>query len=96
MPRADVQFKHTLAYTAMGERFRTGATGPEFPASKEDFEFGKMFWGLAETLLAEGKFKVHPPSVRKGGLQGVLEGLQEMREDKVSGQKLVYRVAETR
>ncbi len=97
LPREDVENKVTLAYTAAGEMFRFGpeGNGPEFPASQEDFEFAKMFWELAAKLLADGKFKVHPPSVRKGGLQGVLEGLQEMREEKVSGQKLVYRVSET-
>ena len=82
-----------MAYTAAGEYFTFGPK--EVPAKEEDFEFAKMFWGLTEKLLAEGKFKVHPPSVRKGGLKGVLEGLQEMREEKVSGQKLVYKVSET-
>ena len=93
LPRNDVEKKFTLAYTAVGESFIFG--GKEFPASQEDLEFGKMFWELSEKLLSEGKFKVHPPSVRKEGLQGVLDGLQEMREEKVSGQKLVYKISET-
>lgn len=94
MPRKDVDdHGFTMAYTAMGEYFTFGPI--EFPAKQEDFEFAQMFWGMAEKLLGEGKFKVHPPSVRKGGLKGVLEGLQEMREEKVSGQKLVYKVSET-
>jgi len=38
---------------------------------------------------------VHPPSVRPDGLRGVLDGMREMREGKVSGVKLVYKVAET-
>ena len=72
-----------------------GPKGPEFPAKEEDFEFGKKWWGIAEKFLADGKVKVHPVSVRGGGLTGVIEGLQEMREGKVSAEKLVYRVAET-
>ncbi|MCJ1399246.1 hypothetical protein MMC11_002448 [Xylographa trunciseda] len=95
LPREDVDNKHTLAYTMMGESFRFGPNGPEFPASKDDIEFGKMFWGLACKLLAEKKVKVHPVDVRPGGLKGVLEGMDEMRQGKVSGKKLVYRVAET-
>jgi len=94
-PRDDVESKSTLAYSMLGEYFRMGEKGPEIPAKPEDYEFGKKFWELATTLLAEGKFKVHPPSVRKGGLKGVLEGLQEMREGKVSGEKLVYLISET-
>ena len=54
-----------------------------------------MFVGIVEGLLKEGKIKAHPAKVRKGGLKGVLDGLQEMREGKVSGEKLVYRVGDT-
>ncbi|MCJ1430746.1 hypothetical protein MMC27_000096 [Xylographa pallens] len=95
LPREDVENKHTLAYTMMGETFTMGDNGPELPASKDDIEFGKMFWGLACKLLAEKKVKVHPVDVRPGGLKGVLEGMEEMRQGKVSGKKLVYKVAET-
>ena len=95
LPRDDIENKYTLVYTVANEYFRMGQEGPEFPAKREDFEFAKKFGDIAEKLLAEGKFKVHPPSVRKGGLKGVLEGLQEMREGKVSAEKLVYRVSET-
>ena len=68
---------------------------PNIPAKEEDARFANMFVGVAEGLLREGKIKGHPASVRKGGLGGVLEGLQEMRDGKVSGEKLVYRVADT-
>ena len=90
-PRKDVESKSTLAYTAIGEAL----TDYGRPASMEDFEFSVMFWKLAGKLLEQGKLKVHPPSVRPNGLRGVLEGLQEMREGKVSGEKLVYKIADT-
>ncbi|EOD52107.1 putative zinc-binding oxidoreductase protein [Neofusicoccum parvum UCRNP2] len=93
-PRKDIQPKYTLGYTTFGETF-TKAFGPgEFPASKEDYEFGSSFWKLTEQLLAEGKFKVHRPDVRGGGLEGVLEGLEELKAGKVSGKKLVYKIAD--
>lgn len=44
---------------------------------------------LTEGLLKEGKLKTFPIS-RKGGLDGVLEGLEELKAGKVSGGKLVY------
>jgi hypothetical protein len=92
LPRADVENLLTLAYTACGERFVL-MDNMEFPAKREDFEYAVMFWALARDLLVQGKFKVHPPSVRNGGLEGILEGLDEMRQDKVSGEKLVYRIS---
>ncbi len=55
----------------------------------------EMWVPIAEGLLREGKIRVHPPSVRPGGLRGVLEGLKELREGKLSGEKIVYRVADT-
>lgn len=96
LPRQDIENKYTLVYTVANEYFRMGEKGPEFPAKQQDFDFAKKFCGIAEKLLADGKFKVHPPSVRKGGLKGVLDGLQELREGKVSGMKLVYKISETR
>ena len=94
-PRDDLETKFTLAYSGIGEYFRLGESGPEFPANKEDYQFQKMFWDMTQKLLEEGRIKVHPPSVRGGGLKGVLDGLQEMRDGKISGVKLVYRVSET-
>ncbi|RAK98093.1 zinc-binding alcohol dehydrogenase family protein [Aspergillus ibericus CBS 121593] len=91
--RANVNDRWTLAYTAIGEDFMFG---PElWPAKPEDKEFQETFWGIAEKLLAEGKVKVHRPSVRPDGLKGVLEGLELLKADKVSGEKLVYNIAET-
>ena len=98
-PRKDVETRTTLGYSAIGEEMSFGGEGsvipPKIPAKEEDARFMEMFIPIAEGLLAEGKIKVHPPSVRPGGLRGVLYGLQDLREGKVSGAKLVYRVAET-
>jgi len=95
LPREDVKNNHTLAYSASGEYTRMGPDGPEIPASKDDLEFATMFWDLSAKLLGEGKVKPHPVDVRAGGLKGVLEGMEDMKNGKVSGKKLVYRVGET-
>ena len=92
-PRDDVEKKATLGYTAIGEEI--SFPGRKIPAKKEDLQFMTMFTGIAQELLAEGKIKPHPVGLRQGGLKGVLDGLQDMREGKVSGEKLVYRVDET-
>ncbi|KAL6229449.1 hypothetical protein BDW75DRAFT_249663 [Aspergillus navahoensis] len=91
--RANVDSRVTLAYMAIGEEFLFG--DKVFPAQPEDKEFAASFATIAEGLLRDGKVKVHPPKVGKEGLKGVIEGLKLLKEDKVSGQKLVYRVEET-
>ncbi|KAL3456271.1 chaperonin 10-like protein [Aspergillus heterothallicus] len=91
--RENVNSHFTLGYTAVGEAFDLGPM--HWPAKPEDKAYAEKFWAIAEKLLAAGEIKVHRPSVRPGGLQGVLDGLRLLREDKVSGQKLVYNIAET-
>ena len=88
LPREDVSNKFTLAYTALGDRFIYNSI--EFPASKDDHAFMVDFQSLTSKLLEQGKIKPHPHHVKQGGLEGILEGLQELRERKVSGEKLVY------
>ncbi|TKA27003.1 hypothetical protein B0A50_05194 [Salinomyces thailandicus] len=91
--RSDVQNKHTLGYTIVGEAFKFGPK--EYPPMPQDREFGAQFWELSAKLIASKQVSVHPPQVGKEGLKGVFEGLQMLREGKVSGTKLVYRVEET-
>ncbi|KAH8697836.1 zinc-binding oxidoreductase [Talaromyces proteolyticus] len=91
--RENVRSRWTLGYTALGESFDFGPVKIE--AKPEDKEYAAIFWELATKLLGEGKIKVHPPKVNPGGLKGVLDGLQLLRDNKVSGEKLVYNVDET-
>lgn len=93
-PRDDVALKTWhLGYTVAGEEFEFPlGSGRIFPASQEDFDFGKKIMTIAEELLKEGKFRGQP-TVREGGLAGVFSGLDDLREGRVSGQKLVYEVA---
>ena len=46
----------------------------------------------AQLLLNEGKLKLHPLRLMPGGFQGVLDGLDLLRNKQISGEKLVYRV----
>ena len=46
-------------------------------------------------LLEDGRLKGHPYEVIPGGLNGVLIGLQKLRDGKASGIKDVYRIEET-
>lgn len=93
LPRDGVEQNMTFMYTIFNDSFKKGDN--EYPPSQEDFDFAKKVFELAEKFLAEGKLKTHPEEVRSGGLEGVLKGLQDLKNDKVSGVKLVYRVRET-
>lgn len=88
-PRSDVRNVFFLAYTFTGEAFEI--EGKEWPADPTDFELAKRAAVLTEELLEKGLLKTHPAKVRDG-LEGVLEGMQELKDGKVSGVKLVYRV----
>lgn len=50
-PREDVETITTVMYTVFGKYFKFG--DQEMPASTEDFEFGRDFYGLAEHLMAQ-------------------------------------------
>ncbi|CAN8105197.1 unnamed protein product [Discula destructiva] len=82
----------TLGYTAFGEAFsRYGMT---FEAKPKDREFARSFWELSRGLLADGRIKVANTAVDQGGqgLEGALKGLEALKQGKVSGTKLVYRI----
>ncbi|KAK9481917.1 chaperonin 10-like protein [Lipomyces starkeyi] len=92
-PRDDVDSCWTIAYTIFGEPFAWPPAS--IPAVAEDYEFGTKWSDIVSKLLLDNKIKAHKQSVGKEGLKGVLEGLQLLRENKVSGEKLVYHVGET-
>lgn len=88
-----VEVKSTLGYTAFGYEF-TYRGSIVMPAKPEDREFAAKFWELSRQLLADGKVKVARIAVDQGGkgLEGVLKGLDDLKQGKVSGTKLVYKI----
>jgi hypothetical protein len=45
-------------------------------------------------LVSEGKIKAHPRIIEAGGLKGILKGIEELKTEKVRGEKLVYRISD--
>jgi NADPH:quinone reductase-like Zn-dependent oxidoreductase len=86
--RLDIDFKMCMGVLYFNEPFKFHEQ--IIPSPPELFESAVKFAKVAEQLLDEGKIRLHPKEVKKDGLKGVLEGLQEMREKKVHGKKLVY------
>jgi hypothetical protein len=68
--------------------------GPKFEANLEDKQFQVDFWKVSRELLAEGKVVPHEPDVRAGGLDKILEGLGDLKNGRVSGKKIVYKIGE--
>ncbi|GAW20672.1 hypothetical protein ANO14919_101800 [Xylariales sp. No.14919] len=80
----------TLGYDAWGVEFlRFGKT---YVPDPEETAFATMFWELTQGLLETGAITPLKPEVNRlgSGLEGVLAGLDELRNDRVSGTKLVY------
>ncbi|KAK4499166.1 hypothetical protein PRZ48_009678 [Zasmidium cellare] len=87
--REDVRVGRVIAYSANGEAYRMGDR--DFPATIEETDLGALYFRLNEKLMGEGKVKAHPPKTGQG-FEGVLQGLDEMRQGKVSGVKLTYKI----
>ena len=90
-PREDAIVTTTIAYAATGEPFAKGSYEQEDTSA--EFEFVKKWVAIVDPLLAAGKVKPHPQKVSRG-FDGILEGMDMMRDGKVSGSKLVYIVEE--
>lgn len=64
-------------------------------AHENDAAFAKKYFELAGKWLESGEFRGMKVTVVDGGLEGVDEGLNRLEQNKTSGEKLVYRVADT-
>ncbi|KAI9677234.1 MAG: hypothetical protein M1822_008183 [Bathelium mastoideum] len=91
----NIRTSYSIGFTALGEELQFGRNGPRMGVDINDHEFSKRFIAMSVELLRQGKIKPLKMRVGKGGLKGVLEGLNEMRQGKVSGEKWVYRVGDT-
>lgn len=79
----------TLLYTALGRAFEY-PPNVKFPISLEDRAQLAAFVKITPQLVKERK--VTPPKIKlwEGGLAAIPEALEYMREDKVSGEKIVH------
>ena len=93
-PRLDVKSIFFLGYSMSGEQYIF--EGEVYPAQPDDFTFGARWYKIAERLWIDGKWKPHPDRIEPGGFLGAVDGMQQMREGKVSGVKLVYQVDDTK
>lgn len=62
-------------------------TGIEF-ATQETRAWGRQVWKMALQFLEQGKVKTTPIEIRQG-LEGALQGIDDLRRGVVSGKKIV-------
>ena len=93
IPREDVVYSSSFLMTFLGEAF--DKFGKHMPAQPGNFEFAKAFVAVTDNLLAAKKIQPPPVQVGQDGLRGIVAGSQLISDGKVSGCKLVYRIADT-
>ncbi len=84
-----------LIYTALGRAFDFGAT-MHFPVLSEDRGQMVEFLKKVPQFVKDGAVKSPAIKLWEGGLEAIPDGLQYMREGKVSAEKVVYRVSGSR
>lgn len=83
-----------LLYTTSGQRTELFSAVYDEAYCQEDFRYmremasGKR--GLLYQLLASGLVRPNRSTLQSGGLDAILEGLDRLRQGKVSGEKLIY------
>ena len=80
----------TVIYTTLGRSFNLGRV---WPVSEEDHAHMAQFLKKTPELIVSGKIKPNPVKLWEGGLDAIPDGLQYMKEGKVSAEKIVYRIA---
>ncbi|PRP88675.1 hypothetical protein PROFUN_02771 [Planoprotostelium fungivorum] len=87
----------TITRTMVGSSFGKGGPFSDYSegSSGDNSEIAARYYRLLSGWFSEGKVKPNPVKIIAGGLAGVDEGLKLLQANKVSGNKLVYRIAET-
>ncbi|KAK6500260.1 hypothetical protein TWF481_010607 [Arthrobotrys musiformis] len=86
---------HKLKFAYVGSGHQVYPPYNTEEESKADQDFVQVFSSYLEKILREGRFKTHPIEVLPGGLNGIPEGLNRLKQQKVKASKLVARIAET-
>ncbi|THV06348.1 GroES-like protein [Dendrothele bispora CBS 962.96] len=87
--RPEVKVVFSLGYYLFGKPLG------DFTPTTGMTDFGTTSSKLISKLLAEGKIVPAPLKIYPNGLADVPEGLEFMKSGKVSGEKIVYRIADT-
>jgi len=82
----------SLGETSDGKQVKDTVGSPFVPGNEE---IGTGLYANLESYLDSGAIRPNRVEILPGGLGGIVEGLDRLRENKVSGAKLVVRPQET-
>lgn len=86
-----VEYELILVYTMYGKAFAwLPPVGPKFPAIPSDREALARFYGSLPSFVRD--LKPLPTRVIESGFNGIMTGLDELRQGKVSGSKLIVKL----
>jgi NADPH:quinone reductase-like Zn-dependent oxidoreductase len=87
-----IQPSWVMVLTIFGQKVALdGEYGRE--ARPEDRKFGARAFTAVQALLDRGLLDTHPAKVQSGGWEGVIRGVDTIRSQAMSGQKLVYTIS---
>lgn len=90
--RPTVQPDWVLGPTLLGKPI--GWPAPFARGENPEIRVFTLWWfGMVQNLLDQGKLRTHPLRVMRGGFEDVLQGLQMLREKKISGEKLICTIS---
>jgi len=89
-----IKYTSTFAYTCFG--YEMEIRGKKIPALPAQHDLGVKFWKITQELVESGALK--PPRIRiiPGGLHGIPSAYEQLRNGKVSAEKLVVIVSDTK
>ncbi|KAL5513440.1 hypothetical protein ACEPAH_3839 [Sanghuangporus vaninii] len=90
--RPDVKVSPVLAYFLLGKDLEIPM---KLPLDVAQYKFGPQAVKILTETLANGTLKPGPIKIIPNGLAGVTEGLNYLKEGKASGEKVIYRIADT-
>ncbi|KAL8278324.1 hypothetical protein RQP46_009216 [Phenoliferia psychrophenolica] len=85
----DIKISMVLAYCLLGKSFKK--FGMDFAAQPTLLD-GFVEWNKLMPTLVKAGLKSNPLWVQEGGLEKVNEGMELLKENKVSGQKVVFKI----
>ncbi|KAK4108075.1 alcohol dehydrogenase GroES-like domain-containing protein [Canariomyces notabilis] len=89
--RKAVKMDMPMTYVVMGREVKLD--GPYYrEADQAKFDLGARWAKEVQTLVDEGRLKCHPAREIPGKWQGIIQGLDMIKNGQVRGQKLVVRV----
>ncbi|OCT44088.1 hypothetical protein CLCR_00665 [Cladophialophora carrionii] len=89
----NVDIIYTFVGTAHEAKYRPSMPKqPSVEDAQGDVAFAGEFFAWLEQMLRQAKYSGHPFEVIPGGLKGVSEGLNRLRNGQAAGKKFVYQI----